>query len=202
MSDVTYSRVSGVSGPRDYTEFPAQLMEHWIGDREVLRVTARHYQTGEPISEELMDRLEAASKFNQGYATIEYLSAAFLDMDWHTLESTEPVDTLDFERSSLESLGLIPEIVVRYRSTYFSHIFSGPVGYSSGYYSYIWSEILDADGFEGFKEAGDIYDPELASRMRQHIYASGGTDDAMNLYVKFRGREPSIDALLRNRGFK
>ncbi|MFK7957910.1 MAG: M3 family metallopeptidase [Lysobacterales bacterium] len=202
LSDVTYQGLSGVSGPRDYTEFPAQMMEHWISSPEVLRETARHYETGEPISEELIAKLDASSKFNQGFKTVEYLSAAILDMDWHTLETTDLQEVAAFEKKSLDNMGLIPQITVRYRSTYFGHIFSSPVGYSSGYYSYIWSEILDSDGFDAFREAGDIYDPELAKRLRDNIYASGGTAPAMDLYVRFRGKEPSIDPLLRNRGFK
>ncbi len=202
LSNVTYAGASGVSGPRDYTEFPAQMMEHWISSPEVLRETARHYETGEPISEELIAKLDASSKFNQGYKTVEFLSAAMLDMDWHTLETTDLQEVNAFETNSLEAMGLLPEITVRYRSTYFGHIFSSPVGYSSGYYSYIWSEILDSDGFEAFREAGDIYDPELAKRLRDNIYAAGGTAPAMDLYVRFRGKQPSIDPLLKNRGFK
>ncbi|MEM1089123.1 MAG: M3 family metallopeptidase [Pseudomonadota bacterium] len=201
LSDVTYSSLAGTSGPRDYTEFPAQMMEHWISSPEVLRETARHYETGEPIPEELIEKLDASSKFNQGFKTVEYLSASILDMDWHTLETTDLQEVASFERESLEKMGLIPEIVVRYRSTYFGHIFSSTVGYSSGYYSYIWSEILDSDGFDAFREAGDIYDQELAGRLRENIYSAGGTAPAMDLYVRFRGKEPSIDPLLRNRGF-
>jgi len=202
LSNVTYGRLAGTTGPRDYTEFPAQLMEHWIGDPQVLKETAIHYQTGEAIPDELLKRLKASQQFNQGYATVEYLSAAILDMDWHTLDKTDLQEVSSFERESMDKIGLIPEIVVRYRSTYFGHIFSGPVGYSSGYYSYIWSEILDSDGFKAFKDTGDIYNPELAGRMRKHIYSAGGSDDAMNLFVKFRGKEPTIDALLENRGLK
>ncbi len=202
LSNVTYNRTAGISGPRDYTEFPAQLMEHWITDSSVLKENAKHYKTGEAIPDELVQRIKDAAQFGQGFKTIEYLSAAILDMDWHTLETQELQDTLAFEQKTFDRIGLIPEIIVRYRTSYFAHIFSSPLGYSSGYYAYIWSEILDSDAFKAFKESGDIYNSELSKRVYENIYSAGGSDDAMNLYVKFRGKEPDIDGLLEGRGLK
>lgn len=198
LSDCTYESLSGTSTPRDFVEFPSQVMENWCMHPEVLTEYAFHYETGEPIPQELIDKINKSSKFNQGFATVEYLAASFLDMYWHTL--TEPVekDADKFEKEVLDKIGLIPEIVSRYRSTYFNHIFAG--GYSSGYYSYIWSEVLDADAFKGFTETGDVYNQELAGKYRKYILASGGTEDAMILYKKFRGKEPSIEPLLEKRG--
>lgn len=197
LSNVTYESLAGTSVPRDFVELPSQIMENWAGHPEVLKMYAKHYETGEPISEELITKIEKSSLFNLGFITTEYLAASFLDMDWHTL--TEPVeqDTLKFEAASLGKIGLIPEIISRYRSTYFNHIFSG--GYSSGYYSYIWAEVLDSDAFEAFKEEG-LFDPETALAFRKYILETGGTDEPMNLYKKFRGAEPKIDALLKKRG--
>jgi peptidyl-dipeptidase Dcp len=160
---------------------------------------ARHYETGEVIPQELIDKIRAARMFNQGFATVEYLAASFLDMDWHTLADPKEVDVLDFEEKSLNGIGLIPEIVVRYRSPYFNHIFSG--GYSSGYYSYIWAEVLDADAFQAFKETS-LFDQKTATAFRDNILARGGTEDPMTLYTRFRGAEPKIDALLERRGLR
>ncbi len=198
LSDCTYESLSGTSTPRDFVEFPSQVMENWCLHPDVLKEYAFHYETGEPIPQELIDKINKSSKFNQGFATVEYLAASFLDMYWHTL--TEPVekDAPKFEKEVLDKIGLIPEIVSRYRSTYFNHIFSG--GYSSGYYSYIWSEVLDADAFRGFTETGDVYNQDLAGKYRKYILASGGTEDAMVLYKKFRGKEPVIEPLLEKRG--
>ena len=200
LSNVNYELLSGTAGPRDYTEFPAQMMEHWISSREVLKETAIHYQTGDAIPDELIDRLLEARKFNQGYVTVEYLAAAYLDMAWHTLNRVEQRDVNAFEQQEMNRIGMLPEIVVRYRSTYFRHILSSAVGYSAGYYSYIWSEILDSDGFAAFEESGDLYDQKLAERLRTHVYSAGRTADAMELYTRFRGRKPTIDALLEGRG--
>jgi peptidyl-dipeptidase Dcp len=158
---------------------------------------AKHYQTGDPIPQELIDKMKNASLFNQGFATVEYLAASFLDMDWHTLEDSTEKDCLEFEKASLNKIGLIPEIVVRYRSPYFSHIFSG--GYSSGYYSYIWAEVLDADAFEAFKETS-LFDQNTASAFRKHVLSRGGTENPMTLYKSFRGAEPEVEALLKKRG--
>lgn len=198
LSNVTYESLSGTSTPRDFVEFPSQVMENWCMHPEVLKNYALHYQTGEPIPDELIQKIEKSGKFNQGFATVEYLAASFLDMDWHTLEEPVEQDVIEFENASMNKIGLIDEIAPRYRSTYFNHIFSG--GYSSGYYSYIWSEVLDADAFRAFEETGDVYNPTLADKYRRYILASGGTDDAMELYKKFRGKEPEIEPLLEKRG--
>ncbi|MBU1369952.1 MAG: M3 family metallopeptidase [Bacteroidetes bacterium] len=197
LSNSTYNSLSGTSVPRDFVELPSQIMEHWAAETEVLSFYAKHYETGEVIPAELLDKMEKSSTFNQGFAMAEFLSAAALDMDWHTISDDKNYDAIAFENASLKESGLIPEIVVRYRSPYFNHIFSG--GYSAGYYSYIWSEVLDSDAFEAFKENG-IFDQETASLFRENILARGGTADPMELYVAFRGQEPTKDALLRNRG--
>ncbi len=197
FSDCTYESLSGTSVPRDFVELGSQIMENWTSEPEVLKLYAKHYQTGEVIPAELVEKLEKASKFNQGFTTIEYLSASFLDMDWHTLTEAGEQDTLTFEEASLSKIGLIPEIVVRYRSTYFNHIFSG--GYSAGYYSYIWSEVLDADAFQAFKETS-LFDQATAKSFRENILARGGTEDPMTLYKRFRGAEPKIEPLLERRG--
>lgn len=196
LSNCTYEELSGTSVPRDFVELPSQIMENWAMDPEVIKTYAKHYETGEPIPDELIAKIENSSLFNQGFATVEYLAASFLDMDWHTLTEPEEEDVLAFEKASLGEIGLIPEIVVRYRSTYFNHIFSG--GYSSGYYSYIWAEVLDADAFEAFKETS-LFDEATATAFRKNILEKGGTEDPMKLYVRFRGAEPKIDALLKRR---
>ena len=199
LTNVTYGSMAGTSGPRDFTEFPAQILEHWAGQPEILKSFATHYQTGEVIPDELIDKLLKASKFNQGFANTEYLAASLLDMDWHTIKAEEDFKDADaFEEASLTKIGLIGEIAPRYRSTYFAHIFAG--GYASGYYSYVHSAVLDSDGFEAFKETGDVFDPELAAKLRSHVYEKGSTEEAMELYKQFRGRQPKIDALLKVRG--
>ncbi len=199
LTNVTYGSMSGTSGPRDFTEFPAQILEHWASEPEILKSFAKHYQTGEVIPDELINKLLKASKFNQGFENTEYLAASLLDMDWHTVKADEDLKDADaFEEASLKKIGLIDEIAPRYRSTYFSHIFAG--GYASGYYSYVHSAVLDSDGFEAFKEAGDVFDPELAAKLRTHVYEKGSTEEAMDLYTQFRGRQPEIDALLKVRG--
>ncbi len=197
LSDCTYESLSGTAVPRDFVELPSQIMENWASEPEVMRSFAKHYETGEPIPQELIDKIEKSGHFNQGFATVEYLAAAFLDMDYHTLTETREPDPLAFDQHSMEKIGLIPEIVVRYRSPYFRHIFSG--GYSSGYYSYIWSEVLDADAFQAFKETS-LFNPEMAQSFRTNILSAGRTEDPMTLYKRFRGREPQIDPLLENRG--
>jgi peptidyl-dipeptidase Dcp len=199
LSDCTYSRLSGTSVPRDFVELPSQIMEHWAAHPEYLKQYALHYQTGEPIPDELIEKIRKSGHFNQGFVTGEYLAASFLDMDWHTLQQPEEKNVGDFEQASMQRIGLIPEIVPRYRSTYFSHIFSG--GYSSGYYSYIWAEVLDCDAFQAFEENG-IFDRETARRLRDEILSKGGTREPMDMYVGFRGAEPKIDALLEKRGLK
>ncbi len=202
LTQMDYETFSGVDGPRDYTEFPAQIMEHWASQESMLANYAKHYQTGEVIPSELIDKLKAARNHNQGFRTTEYVAASLLDMAWHTLsveEAMEIKNARDFEKATLERYGLIPEIEPRYRSNYFSHIFAG--GYSAGYYAYLWSEILDADGFEAFIESGDIYDPEIAARLKKWVYEAGGLKPADELYRNFRGKDPSIEPLLRGRGF-
>jgi len=196
LSNVTYR---GFSVPRDFVELPSQIMEEWAFEPEVLKSYARHYQTGEIIPQTLIDKISNSGKFNQGFTTVEYLSASFLDMDWHTLTDTKPVDASAFEKKSLENMQLIPEIVVRYRSPFFAHIFSG--GYSAGYYSYIWAEVLVQDAFQAFKEKG-LFDQATAKSFRENILERGGTEDAMKLYERFRGRKPTIEPLLQKRGLK
>lgn len=165
---------------------------------DVLKTYAKHFETGEVIPEELVKKLQNASLFNQGFETVEYLAASFLDMDYHTITEPNNVDINEFEKISMNKIGLIPEILPRYRSTYFRHIISH--NYSSGYYSYIWAAVLDADAFNAFVSSGNVYNPELAEKYRKFILASGGTDDSMELYRKFRGNDPSIEPLLIKRG--
>ena len=197
FSDVTYESLSGTSTPRDFVEFPSQVMENWMREPEVLRMFARHYETGEEIPQETVDKIRASARFNQGFATVEYMAAAYLDMAYHTLDSAEAVEPRAFEDTAMADIGLIEEIIPRYRSGYFSHIFAG--GYSAGYYSYIWSEILDADAFQAFKETS-LLDKETAARYREEILSKGGTRPGMELYKNFRGREPEIGPLLEKRG--
>ncbi len=173
-------------------------MENWCPEPEMLKLFARHYETGEAIPQELIDKLIAAGKFNQGFATVEYLAASFLDMDYHTLADVDNIDVETFEASSMAKIGLIDEIIPRYKSSYFNHIWAG--GYSAGYYSYIWAEVLDADAYQAFKESGDIFNPELGARYRESILSKGGTREAMDLYLSFRGKEPVIRPLLEKRG--
>lgn len=198
LSDCTYRSLSGTDVPRDFVELPSQIMENWATEPEVLKTYALHYNTGEPIPDELIEKMNKSSYFNQGFMATEYLAASFLDMDWHTIESGKEFNVTEFEDESMSRIGLIPEIVTRYRSTYFRHIFAG--GYSAGYYSYIWAEMLDADAFEAFKENG-IFDQKTAHAFRENILSKGGTADPMELYVAFRGKEPSIDPLLKRKGF-
>lgn len=199
FSDVHYYGVSGKT--RDFVELPSQIMEHWAFEPQVLKVYAKHYETGEVIPQELVDKLVKAGKYGQGFATTEYLAASFLDMDFHVLTSIpEDLDVLEFEKESMGKIGLIPQIPPRYRSTYFNHTFGG--GYTAGYYSYIWAEVLDSDAYQAFVETGDIFNREVATKFRKEILERGGQDEAMTLYVNFRGKEPDIDALLENRGLK
>ncbi len=197
LTDCTYPRLSGTSVSRDFVELCSQIMENWASEPEVLRSYARHYQTNEPIPEDLIAKIQKSGKFNQGFATGEYLAASFLDMDWHTLTEADELDPIKFEDKSMANIGLIPEIVTRYRSPYFRHIFAG--GYSSGYYSYIWAEVLDADAFQAFKETS-LFDHKTAQAFRDNILAAGGTEDPMVLYKRFRGAEPKIEPILERRG--
>lgn len=202
FSKVQYPGLRNV--PRDFVELPSQIMEHWAGHKQYLKEYARHYQTGEPMPDELINKIEASGHFNQGFATTEYLAASILDMDYHTLtaDKAKIEDVVAFEKASMNKIGLIPEIWPRYRSTYFAHIFSDVMGYSSGYYSYIWAEVLDSDAFEAFVESGDIFNKEIAGKFRTCVLEKGGSKDAMELYKDFRGKEPSIEPLLKNRGLK
>lgn len=203
MTKINYTSFAGTGGsPRDYTEFPAQLLEHWTSQPEMLELYAKHYKTGEVIPTELVERMLAAKNHNQGFKTTEYIAASLLDLRWHMLSSAEAAAITDahaFEREILESYDLIDEIEPRYRTQYFSHTFAG--GYSAGYYAYLWSEILDSDAFNAFKEAEDIFDPGVAARARQWIYEAGGLREADELYRNFRGADPSIEPLLEGRGF-
>jgi len=197
LSDGKYRSQTGTAVPRDFVEFPSQVMENWMLQPEVLAQFAKHYKTGEVIPQELVDKIQAASQFNQGFATTEYMAATLLDLNWHSLEDDKIRDTATFEKESFEKLGLINEIDPRYRSTYFAHIFSG--GYSAGYYSYIWSDVFGSDAFAAFQENG-LFDPKTANAFRKNILSSGGSDDALKLYRQFRGKDASIQPLLKSRG--
>ena len=199
FKDVHYYGVSGV--PRDFVELPSQIMEHWVFEPEVLKVYAKHYKTGEVIPAELIEKLDKSGKYGQGFATTEYLAASLLDMDYHVLkEIPADFDVMAFEQQTLGKRGLLKQIPSRYRTTYFNHTMGG--GYTAGYYSYIWAEVLDADAFQAFKEIGDIFNQDLAQKFRTYILTPGGIDDAMDMYKNFRGKEPGTDALLKNRGLK
>ncbi|MCB1181887.1 M3 family metallopeptidase [bacterium] len=198
MSMCQFQSLSGTAVARDFVEMPSQVMENWAFEPEVLDVYAKHYQTGERIPQELVDKLERSKQFNQGFASTEYLAASLLDMDWHTLETTELQDVPAFEKASLDRMGLIPEIAPRYRTTYFRHIFAG--GYSAGYYSYVWAEVYDADAYQAFRETGNIFDPQTAQSFRTNILAAGGSEDPLVLYERFRGKDPSIAPLLERKG--
>lgn len=198
LSECTYPSVAGTSVARDFVELPSQVMENWAADPEVLKIYAKHWKTGETIPQELIDKLQNSSHFNQGFVVTEFMSAALLDMAYHTIKNTEPIDAQKFEKETLDKIGLIPEITVRYRSPYFGHIFNG--GYSAGYYAYTWAEVLDADAFAAFKETGDVFNPEKAKAFRDNILSKGGSDDPMKLYKQFRGQEPGIEPLLERKG--
>ena len=198
LTNTQYKSLSGTAVSRDFVEFPSQVLEHWASEPELLKSYAKHYETGEVISDELISKMQKASKFNQGFANTEYLAASYLDMDWHTLKTTDLQDTNAFEKKSLENIGLIDEIISRYRTTYFQHIFTH--SYSAGYYSYIWAAVLDSDAFAAFKESGDVFNQDLASKYRKYILEKGGTEDPMHLYREFKGDDPDIAALLEDRG--
>ncbi len=199
LSDVTYPSLSGTSVFTDFVELPSQLYEHWQEQPQVLRQFARHYQTGEPLPDDLLKRFIAARKFNQGFATVEFVASALIDLEFHTQPASASRDVRAFERQELEKIGMPAEISLRHRPQQFGHIFSGD-HYASGYYSYMWSEVMDADAFGAFEEAGNIFDPTVAKRLHDDIYSSGGSRDPEDAYVAFRGREPEPDALLRRRG--
>ncbi|MDA3866355.1 MAG: M3 family metallopeptidase [Salinivirgaceae bacterium] len=199
LSDCTYYGQSGTSVSRDFVELPSQIMENWAGEPEVIKMYGKHYETGETIPDELIKKMKKAGKFNQGFELTEFIGAGLLDMHWHILKEPTQKSVKEFENDVRKKIGLIDEIEFRYRSPYFSHIFAG--GYAVGYYGYAWAEILDADAFQAFKET-DIFDQETAKKFRKYILSAGGTDEAMDLYVKFRGHEPTTDALLERRGLK
>ena len=199
MRDVHYNNVSSVE--RDFVELPSQINEHWAFEPEVLDVYAKHYKTGAALPKALLDKYNACAQYGQGFATVEYLAASLVDMDLHTLkEVPENLDVMQFEEEKLRQRGIPRQIQPRYRVTNFSHTMGG--GYTAGYYSYIWAEVLDADGFDAFKETGDIFNQEVAQRFRQYVLTPGGIDDGMTMYRNFRGSEPKIDALMRNRGLQ
>lgn len=199
LRDVKYKGLGGY--PRDFVELPSQINEHWAFEPEVLKVYAKHYKTGEVIPQALVDKMEKAGKYGQGFATVEYLGASLLDMDYHVLKAIPAdLDVIAFETKVLGDRGILPQIPPRYRSTYFNHTFTG--GYTAGYYSYIWAEVLDADAYQAFVETKDIFNPEVATKFRKEILERAGEAEAMDLYVNFRGKQPGIDALLKNRGLK
>jgi len=199
LSNVTYPSLSGTSVFTDFVELPSQLYEHWQEQPQVLRQFARHYQTGEPLPDDLLQRFLAARKFGQGFATVEFVSSALLDLEFHSQPAEASRDVRAFEQRELEKIGMPAEIALRHRPTQFGHIFSGD-HYASGYYSYMWSEVMDADAFGAFEEAGDIFDPTVAKRLHDDIYSSGGSREPDEAYIAFRGRKPEPDALLRGRG--
>jgi len=201
LSDVTYPLIWGTSVARDFVEFPSQVYEHWLEQPEVLRRFAKHYRTGEPMPEALLQRLLAARRFNQGFATVEFLASALVDLDYHTQTDLAGLDVLAFERASLERIGLPEGIVMRHATPHFTHVFAGE-SYAAGYYSYMWSEILDADGFAAFEEAGDIFDPAVAQRLHDYVYSAGGSREPAEAYRRFRGRMPSPEAVLKQRGLE
>ena len=200
LSDVTYPRIAGTRVARDFVELPSQLFEHWLSQSEILKSYAVHYQTGEPISDALVDRILRARNFNQGFATVEYLASAIVDLEIHKRDSRVDSEVLEIENECLQNIDMPKEISMRHRLSHFSHLFSGP-GYASGYYSYMWSEVMDADAFAAFEESGDIFDPEIASRLKNHIYSSGSSEPPDLAYKHFRGRLPEIEPLLEKRGF-
>ncbi len=200
LSDVTYPMISGTHVAGDFVEFPSQLYEHWMAEPEMLRRFALHYKTGEPMPEALLSKLLKARQYNQGWATVEYTASALVDLKLHLDPSPADVDVVAFERQELKRIGMPDGIAMRHRTPHFQHIFSG--GYSAAYYSYLWSEVLDADGFEAFEESGDIFDPALARKLHDFVYSAGATRDYEEAYQGFRGRAPSPGALFRKRGLK
>jgi len=199
LSDVTYPLLSGTNVARDFVEFPSQLYEHWLEQKEILRRFALHYRTGAPMPEALIERLLAARKFNQGFATVEYTASALVDLALHAQDSTD--DVVAREKEILDAIGMPEAIAMRHRTPHFSHIFAGD-SYAAGYYSYLWSEVLDADGFQAFVEAGDIFAPDVAQKLKEHVYAAGNRQEADRAYLGFRGRAPSAEPLLKKRGLK
>jgi peptidyl-dipeptidase Dcp len=200
LSNVTYPEIAGTNVATDFVELPSQLYEHWLEQPDLLRRFALHHRTGEPMPEALLQRLIAARNFNRGFATVEYVACALVDLDFHALAEPRDIDPAAFEKNALGRIGMPDEIAMRHRPPHFAHIFAGG-GYAAGYYSYMWSEVLDADAFEAFEETGDVFDPATAKRLHDFIYSAGGARDPAEAYKAFRGRLPSADALLRKRGF-
>jgi len=198
LTDCRYKRLSGTAVAQDFVELPSQIMENWAKEPEMLKMYAKHYETGEPMPDELIAKIQKSALFNQGFGITEYLAASVLDMDYHTMTEEKDFSVLEFERKSMDRIGLIPQIAPRYRSGYFRHVFAG--GYSAGYYSYIWAEVLDADAFKAFKETGDLFNRDVASAFRKNVLARGGSAEPMELYKRFRGSEPGIEPLLERRG--
>lgn len=199
LSNVTYPLLAGTAVSTDFVELPSQLYEHWLSQPDILRRYATHYRTGEPIPEELLERLMAARNFNQGFATVEYLASAFVDLELHRRKDASDLDISAFEKETLEKIGMPREIIMRHRTPHFAHVFSGD-GYSSGYYSYLWSEVLDADAFTAFEETGDAFNKDMADKLKRFIYSAGNLRDPAEAYKAFRGRLPTADALLVKRG--
>jgi peptidyl-dipeptidase Dcp len=197
LSQVVFPRLSGTNVARDFVELPSQLYEHWLEQPEILTRFARHHRTGEAMPRALLDKLLAARNFNQGFATVEFLASAFIDLEFHAGGEARDPDVV--EARALAKIGMPQEIAPRHAARHFGHIFGGD-GYSAGYYAYLWAEVLDADGFAAFKEAGDVFDPALAARLHDYVYSSGGTRDFAAAYRAFRGRDPRIEALLEGRG--
>ena len=198
-SNVTYPSLSGTAVARDYVEFPSQLLEHWLSTPEVLQRFAVHYKTGKPIPQNLVERIKQAATFNQGFITVEYLSAALVDMKLH-LAGDKKIDADAFEKATLAELGMPDEIVMRHRTPQFMHVFSSD-GYSAGYYSYLWSDVLTADAYGAFVEGGGPYDRKVAEQLRKYIFSVGNTIDPAEAYRSFRGRDPRTEALMKKRGF-
>jgi peptidyl-dipeptidase Dcp len=200
MSNVLYPSLAGTAVARDFVELPSQLYEHWLGTREVLSTYARHHETGQPMPAALIDKINAARTFNQGFATVEFLASAIVDIDFHSATGAEAQrDPMLRQADTLARIGMPREIVMRHATPHFSHVFSGD-GYSSGYYSYLWSEVLDADAFAAFEETGNVFDPAIAERLATFVYSAGGTRDEDAAYQAFRGRAPTVAGLLKKRG--
>jgi peptidyl-dipeptidase Dcp len=199
LSNVQYKSLAGTNVYTDFVELPSQVMENWAGDPEFMRLYAKHYKTGEIIPDALIEKLQRSGTFDQGFATTEYLAASLLDMHYHTNKGELKGDINEIERDAMKKIGLTDEIIPRYRSTYFGHIFAG--GYSAGYYSYIWSGVLDTDAYQAFKETS-LFNQAVAKAFRENVLEKGGSEDPMELYVKFRGAKPSIEPLLNKRGLK
>jgi peptidyl-dipeptidase Dcp len=197
LSDVTHGSISGTSVARDFVELPSQLYEHWLEVPEVLQKHARHARTGEPIPQDMLDRLLAAQTYDMGFQTVEYVASALVDLDFH--EGTAPEDPMAAQAGTLARIGMPPAIGMRHATPHFAHVFAGD-GYSSGYYSYMWSEVMDADAFAAFEEAGNAFDERLADKLERHILSAGGSREAAELYIAFRGRMPGVEALLKGRG--